>query len=106
VDTSTRRRIIPDRGEFVDALRRLQRGHVLVRAGDSAGGCVIDGAPVFHSFETMRSYGLIDRYDNPRGFAGVEYYRLSPRGRDFAERAWQGWRSRPLVERLLVRLTG
>jgi len=98
--------IIADRAEFVEALRRMQRGHVLVRAGDSACGCVIDGAPIFHSFETLRSYGLIDRYDNPAGFTGVEYYRLTERGQGFAERAWRGWRAKPVIERLLVRLTG
>lgn len=98
--------IISDRAEFVEALRRMQRGHLLVRAGDSAGSCVIDGAPIFHSFDTLRAYRLIDRFDNPKGFCGVEYYRINERGRDFAERAWRDWRAKPVFERLLVRLTG
>ena len=44
--------------------------------------------------------------DNPQGFAGVRYYRLSERGREFAERACGNWRSRPLLQRLAIRLAG
>ena len=40
------RTIIANRGEFVDALRALRRGHVLVRASESWGGCSIDGGVV------------------------------------------------------------
>lgn len=98
--------IIADRAEFVEALRQLQRGHVLVRVGDGACSCIIDGALVFHSFATLKAYGLIDQFDNPGGFHGVEYYRLSEVGRSFAERAWTSWCSRPVLERLVVRLTG
>lgn len=98
--------IIVDRAEFAEVLNRLRAGHVLVRAGEDAHGCVVDGAPVYHSFDTLRNYGLIDRYENPKGFPGIEYYRLTPRGRPFAERVWRDWCRRPVLERLVVRLTG
>lgn len=98
--------IIPDRGEFVDALRALCRGHVLVRTSESAGGCVLDGGIVYHSYPTLKRYGLIDEFDNPQGFENASYYRLTPQGREFATRAVQAWRSRPLWQRLAVRFTG
>ena len=65
--------IIPDRAEFVDALRLLKRGHVLVRTSESAGGCVLDGAIVYHSYPTLKQYGLIDEFDNPQGFKNASY---------------------------------
>jgi hypothetical protein len=98
--------IIPDRGEFIDALRVLRRGHVLVRVSDLSGGCVLDGAPLYTAQRTLLRYELLDEFDNPDGFPGVRYYRLSERGRDFADRACDSWRRRPLLERLAVRLTG
>ncbi|WP_425257004.1 hypothetical protein ACPOLB_16000 [Rubrivivax sp. RP6-9] len=99
-------RIIPDRGEFVDALRALRRGRVMVRVSPLAGGCVIDGRPIYHSAPTLLRYGIVQRWDNPDGFDGVEYYRLSPDGDVFAERALETWRHRPLLERLAVRIAG
>lgn len=99
-------RIIPDRAEFIEALDSLRRGHVLVRTGDSALGCILDGAFVHHSFQTLLAYGLIAEYDNPFGFPGVEYYRITEQGRRFAARAWDHWRERPIWERLVVRLIG
>jgi len=98
--------IIPDRGEFVDALNLLRKGHVLVRTSEGSCGCVLDGGIVYHSWETLSQYGLIDEFDNPEGFPNASYYRLSRRGREFAERAVSTWRSRPLWQRLAVRLTG
>lgn len=98
--------IIADRAEFAEALHRMSRGHILVRAGDSAHSCVIDGAPIYHSFEILRDYGLIAEFYNPHGFEGIHYYRLTPAGRGFADRVWQGWRSRRPLERLVVRFTG
>lgn len=100
------RRIIPDRAEFVDALRLLRRGHILVRAGADPGGCVLDGAVVYHSYPTLVSYGLIDEFHNPRGFPHASYYRISARGREFADRACAAWQQQPLLQRLAVRLTG
>lgn len=98
--------IIADRAEFAEALHRLRRGHVLVRTSPGSNGCVIDGAPIYHSFETLKRYALIAAFDNHQGFPGVEYYKLTPAGRHFADRVWSHWRSRPVLERLAVRLTG
>ena len=98
--------IIANRGEFVDVLCALARGRVLVRLGDMSGGCTVDGGTVYHSYGALQRYGLIDEYDNPEGFAAVQYYRLSERGREFAQRAVAAWRQRPLLERLAVRLMG
>jgi len=100
------RRIIPDRAEFVDALRLLRRGHILVRASNEPGGCLLDGGIVYHSYPTLLQYGLIDEFRNPRGFPHARYYRISERGRDFADRACQAWQQRPLLQRVAVRLTG
>lgn len=99
-------RIIPDRGEFIDALRVLRRGRVLVRVSDISGGCMLDGAPVYSAHRTLIAYGLVREFDNPQGFPGVRYYRLSEPGRAFAERACDNWRRRPLLQRLAVRLAG
>jgi hypothetical protein len=100
------RRIIADRGEFIDALRALRRGRVLVRVSDISGGCTLDGAPLYSAHRPLIDYGLIREFDNPHGFTGVRYYRLSDRGRDFAERACENWRRRPLLQRLAARLAG
>lgn len=99
-------RIIPDRGEFIDALRALRRGHLMVKLADRPGACLIDGGIVYHSMPTLVRYGLVQRFDNPDGFPEVEYYRLSREGFAFAEKALGTWRRRPLLERLAVRLAG
>ena len=99
-------RIIPDRGEFVDVLECLRRGHVLVRTGDGSGNCVIDGGVVYHSYPTLERYGLIDEFENPHGFPAARYYRMSQRGREFAHRARDAWQQRPLIERMALRLVG
>jgi hypothetical protein len=99
-------RILVDRAEFVDALRLLRKGHVLVRTGDQAGGCVLDGAIVYHSYPALLRYGLIGEFHNPAGFAGAQYFRLTPLGREFAQRVSTQWRSRSVWERLAVRLVG
>jgi predicted transcriptional regulator with HTH domain len=98
--------IIPDRGEFVDALQRLSRGCVMVKVSDFSGGCVLDGAPVYTAHRALLQYGLLSEFDNPQGFANVKYYRLNEHGRAFAERACAQWRRRPLLERLATRLVG
>jgi hypothetical protein len=98
--------IIPDRGEFIDALQRLRRGHVMVKVSDLSGGCVLDGAPVYTAHRTLLQYGLLSEFHNPHGFANVQYYRLNEQGRAFADRACAQWRQRPLLERLATRLTG
>jgi hypothetical protein len=104
--TMAARRIIPDRGEFIDALRVLRKGRVLVQVSDISGGCMLDGAPLYSAHRTLLDYGLIREFHNPQGFPSVRYYRLSERGRDFADRACESWRRRPLLQRLAVRLAG
>jgi hypothetical protein len=98
--------LIADRAEFVDVLNLLRRGRVLVRASDSAGGCLLDGGIVYHSWEPLSRFGLIDEFDNPEGFPHAHYYRLSERGREFAERACQAWRQQSIWQRIAVRFTG
>lgn len=98
--------IIADRGEFVDVLHALHRGHVLVKVSDFSGCCTIDGGIAYRSYDTLARYGLIDEFENPAGFPAVQYYRLTDRGREFAARACQAWRRRPLLERVAVRLIG
>ena len=98
--------IIPDRAEFVDVLQLLRRGRVLVRASDSTGGCLIDGSVVYHSFEPLSRYGLIDEIPVDRRETLARCYRLTPRGRAFADRACAHWKRQPLLKRLAVRLSG
>ena len=98
--------VIPDRGEFVDVLAALQRGHLLVKLNDQHDGCWIAGRNVVWSYEPLLEYGLIERFDNPQGFAGVRYYRLNDRGCDFAAMACAAWKRRPLLERVVARLVG
>ena len=102
--------IIPDRGEFIDALRRLRRGHVLVRPRaareDESVRCMLDSGIVYTAFDPLLRYGLISEYRNPEGFPNMRYYRLTISGRSFAERACQAWRQWPLPHRLAVRICG
>jgi hypothetical protein len=98
--------IIPDRGEFIDALRALGRGRVMVGFGDGGGRCILDGVVVYTAQRPLLQYALVEEYVNPEGFEGARYYRLNRRGRDFADKALRTWRGRPLLERLAVRLTG
>lgn len=98
--------IIPDRAEFVDVLRLMRRGKVLVRAGDSSHGCLLDGGVVYHSFEPLSRYGLLDEVPVDPKQTAARCYRLSPRGRAFADRACEHWRRQPLLKRLAVRLAG
>lgn len=98
--------IIPDRGEFVDALWLLCQGHVLVYIGNVVGGCVLDGGIVYRSYRTLLRYGLIYEFDNPKGLPNTSYYRITERGREFAQRVFAAWRSRPVWQRLAMRLLG
>jgi hypothetical protein len=98
--------IIADRTEFIEALHQLLHGHVLVRVSEDSWGCQLNGAPLRRSFGTLLRYGLIAPIHNPRGFAGVGYYRITEAGRAFARRALDSWRALPLWQRTLMRLTG
>jgi hypothetical protein len=98
--------IIADRAEFIDALQRLRKGQILVQPVDSDERCVLDGCLLYTAYRPLASYQLIEEFKNREGFPHARYYRLSARGRAFAERACASWRQRPLLERLAVRLTG
>jgi hypothetical protein len=98
--------LIADRGEFVDALHQLLHGHVLVRVSEDSWGCQLNGAPLRRSFGTLLRYGLIAPFHNPRGFAGVGYYRITDAGKAFARQALAAWQGLPLWERTLVRIRG
>lgn len=98
--------IIPDRAEFVDALQALRKGHVLVQLHDGPGGCLLDGGTLYWSFHTLLDYGLIAEFDNPEGFERAHYYRITPRGDEFAQRACSTWQQRPLLQRLAMRVSG
>ena len=98
--------IIADRGEFIDALRLLRNGHVLVRLGGLSGAFVVNGHTLYSAQHTLIDYGLVHEFHNPDGFANVRYYRLSDSGRDFAERACACWRRQPWLKRVAMRLAG
>jgi len=98
--------IIADRGEFIDALTHLRRGCVLVRPDPTDERCVLNGSTLYTAFKPLASYGLIEEFANADGFEHVQYYRLNPRGRAFADRACREWKQRPLLQRLAMRLTG
>jgi hypothetical protein len=81
-------RLIADRAEFMEVLLRLRRGHLLTQIGDNALGCVLDGTTVYHSFHTLLAHKLIAPFDNPAGFPGVKYFRLSDEGEQFMQRVF------------------
>ena len=98
--------IIPDRGEFIDALRLLRKGHVLVNLGGLSDAYVINGHQLYSAQHTLIDYGLVQRFHNPDGFANVHYFRLTERGTEFAERACEHWSHQPLLQRLVARCIG
>ena len=58
------------------------------------------------SFRSLDAYGLVEEFDNPDGFEGLHYYRLTSDGEQFAERALAAWCERPWHQRLMLRLRG
>ncbi len=98
--------IIPDRAEFVDVLNLMRQGHLLVQNGETDSCCLLSGAPIYNSMPTLRAYGLIDPVKLADPCPNTRCWGLSPRGRDFAERATQAWRRKPLLQRMAVRLLG
>ena len=98
--------IITSRGEFIDALAALRRGNVIVLLDDGSSTCVLDGARLMWSFPSLIAYGLVAEFQNPRGFEGARYFRLTAAGRQFADNALATWQARPLLERLAIRLFG
>lgn len=99
--------VIADRGEFIETLKRLRRGEVLVHSDDADDErCLIEGQVMWTSWKPLRDYGLLDEVPRGPRDGRIHCYRLSPRGREFADQACQAWRQRPLWQRLLVRLVG
>jgi hypothetical protein len=106
-------RVIAHRAEFIDVLNLMRGGRLLVRS-DLDGGerCLVEGSTVFvyATYGTLAAYGLIEELPLPPHEAAaaphLHWYRLSPRGREFAHRAWAEWKARPLWQRCLLRLTG
>ena len=102
--------VIADRGEFIDVLNLLRRGRLLVRSDQDPDRSLIEGGVVYSAHEALAAYGLIEELPAPpdRELYGphLHWYRLSPRGRDFAERAWAEWKARPLWQRCWLRVTG
>jgi hypothetical protein len=98
--------IIPDRGEFIDALQRLRSGRLLARALDDERRCLLDGRMLHATYRPLSAYGLLEEVRRPSTLSGLHWYRLSPRGQAFAERACTEWRRRPLLQRLAMRLMG
>jgi hypothetical protein len=97
--------LIADRGEFIDALARLRRGQLLVHADDAADErCLIEGQLLYASWKPLSRYGLLDELPAQPRQGRMRCYRLSPRGRDFADRAVAAWKSQPLWRRLAMRL--
>lgn len=98
--------ILTSRSEFIDALAALRRGNVIVRPAADSDIYVLDGVRVLWSFKSLMHYGLITEFDNPVGFAGARYYRITETGRHFADEALAAWQARPLLERITLRLLG
>ncbi len=91
-------------GEFIDVLRSLLRGNVLVSADLGLECAVIDGNMVYYAFATLLKGGVIAEFKNTDGFENVKYFRLSTRGRWFAVNAVKIWDAKPWYERALLRL--
>lgn len=96
---------IADRGEFIDALGRLRRGEVLVHADDEDDErCILDGQVLYASWRPLSRFGLLDELPRHPRDGRLHCYRLSPRGREFADRSIAAWKARPLWQRLAMRL--
>jgi hypothetical protein len=96
---------VADRGEFIDALARLRRGQVLVHSADADDErCLIEGQMLYCSWKPLSRFGLLDELPRTPRQGRIHCYRLSPRGRDFADRAVAAWKRQPLWRRLAMRL--
>jgi hypothetical protein len=102
--------VIADRGEFIDVIRQLRRGRLLVCSDTDPGRALIESGPVYSAHEVLAGYGLLEELPCPHGAAAhaphLHWYRLSARGREFADRAWAEWKRRPLWQRCWLRLVG
>jgi len=98
---------IADRGEFIDTLQRLRRGQVLVHADDEDDErCIVEGQMLYAVWRPLSRFGLLDELPRHPRDGRMHCYRLSPRGRDFADRSIAAWKARPLWQRLAMRLGG
>jgi hypothetical protein len=98
--------LIADRGEFIDALKHLQRGAVLVRAAQDDERCAVNGCLYYTVWPPLAHYGLLDEVPSHDPDVRVRCYRLNDRGHAFAERAVAQWRRTPWLRRMLVRVAG
>lgn len=98
--------IIPDRAEFIDTLRQMQRGAVIARAAGASEAVVLNGRPLPSAFGPLTEYQLLEEVKPDGEPTAIRFYRLNARGREFAERAWAEWKRRPLLERIAARLLG
>ncbi len=98
-------RLIADRGEFIDALARLRRGELLVHSADAGDErCLIEGQVLYTSWKPLSDFGLLHELPRQPRQGRMRCYKLSPRGRDFADRACAAWKRQPLWQRLAMRL--
>jgi hypothetical protein len=95
--------IIANRGEFIDVLRALARGSVIVVAD---GHAVIDGNMIYFSLPVLIKYGLVENFENPEGFENVVYLRCTKRGHEFTYKVSSEWERKPVLERLAIRFFG
>lgn len=98
--------IIPDRGEFIDVLKHMRRGRLLVRAGGDDMRCAIDGQMYYTALLPLLAYGLLQEVEQRDPDSRRHCYRLSGRGHDFADKACAQWKRTPLLQRLAMRLAG
>ena len=97
--------LIADRGEFIDALARLRRGQLLVHSDDASDDrCLIEGQMLYTAWRPLSQYGLLDELPRQPRQGRMHCYKLSPRGRDFADLAVAEWKRQPLWRRLAMRL--
>lgn len=96
--------IILNLSEFIDALAALRRGNVIVVMDAETRSCMLDGARLMSAFRPLHDYGLVAEYDNPAGFPGLRYFRMTDTGKFFADNALAVWQARAWHERLAIRL--
>lgn len=97
--------MVAHRYELFAALQLLRRGYILSRFRGSP-RCAIAGGILYWSFPDLKRYQLIQPVDNPAGFEGVEYYRITSAGFDFENRLQEWWRSQSPWQKLKLRLLG
>lgn len=98
--------IIPDRGEFIDVLKHMRRGRLLVRSGSDDPRCAIDGNLYYTALSPLLAYGLLQEVKQDDPGSRIHCYRLNGRGHAFAEKACEQWKRTPLLQRLAMRLAG